>query len=113
MAPELSPSDTFVTYKKLLHVKLQSQNYPHAEGESHSIFLHTAVQSPDPKHSIYIPPAPKGMVLVLQPPHAGKGSESLGYFTLLGKRRLGCGLMKISLPLQSSPLRGARSLWPS
>lgn len=62
MASELSPSDTFMTYKKLLHIKLQSQNYPHAEGESHSIFLHTAVQSPDPKHSIYIPPAPKGMV---------------------------------------------------
>lgn len=39
--------------------------------------------------------------------------ESVGYFTLLAKRCLGCGAMKINLPLQSSPPREARSPWLS
>lgn len=38
--------------------------------------------------------------------------ESGWYFTLLGKRHLGCGVPKTNVPLWSSPPRGARSeIW--
>lgn len=55
---------------------------------------------------------PGGPTLGGDPSSPPAQEESGRYFTLLGKRHLGCGVPKTNVPLRSSPPRGARSeIW--